>query len=318
MIDEIKINNTTIVPGQNATIKIDVAKLPSGTDIHLNIHVFRSRQPGPTMLVMGGMHGDEVNGVEIVRRMLEQELFENLSHGNVIAIPLLNIYGFINFSRDLPDGKDVNRSFPGYENGSLASRVAYTFTSEILPLIDFGVDYHTGGSSRFNYPQIRFSPKDNHAEEIAKAFAAPYVLHSNPIDKSLRKEAAKKEKSIVVYEGGESLRMDNRAIQEGIDGMKRLMLYKGFTKEPAPFPKEPPKLFAKKSWLRATRSGLFRWYKGSGQSVIQGEEIGVINDPDGQTAIPVLAHFTGHIVGHSNAPVVNQGDALFHIAYLEE
>ena len=144
--------------GEKETIQLHIANLPSGTPIHLSLHVYRAKKPGPVMLVTGGVHGDEVNGIEIVRRSIVDGFYENLLCGTAIVIPIVNVYGFINYSRDLPDGKDVNRSFPGHSRGSLASRVARAITKEILPHCDFGIDFHTGGAARYNFPQIRFRP----------------------------------------------------------------------------------------------------------------------------------------------------------------
>lgn len=319
MINELIINDNRIVPGQNSIVKLNIARLPSGTKIHLSVHVYRSATPGPTVLVSGGLHGDEVNGVEIVRRMIASRLFTNITCGNVIAIPLLNIYGFNNFSRDVTEGKDANRSFPGSKNGSLASRVAYTLSSKILPLIDFGIDYHTGGSSRYNYPQIRFSRGDDHAEALAKTFAAPYLIRSNVLNKTLRKTAMDMNIPILVFEGGESLRFDALSIKEGIAGLKRVLCSKGMLPESAyPTPSHSPRLFNKMTWLRADRSGLFRWIKSSGILVEAGELLGVINDPDGQTEVPVLASKKGCIIGHNNSPVINRGEPLFHLGLKED
>ena len=203
---KIEINGESVKPGESKHIRLNVARLPSGTVISLRVNVFRSENPGPTMLVLGGVHGDEINGVEIVRRTIESGLYKNLQAGSVIAIPLLNIYGFINFSRDVPDGKDVNRSFPGHATGSLASRVAATLSKKILPMIDFGIDFHTGGDSRYNYPQIRFTGGDSRAETLARAFAAPYLIKKPAVANSLRKVAQGMKIPILVFEGGEALR----------------------------------------------------------------------------------------------------------------
>lgn len=316
MSDHLIVNKKKIYPGETQIIKLNVARLPSGNVISLRIHVYRSANPGPVMLVMGGVHGDEINGVEIVRRTIQQGLFENLICGSVIAIPLLNIYGFINFSRDVTEGKDVNRAFPGNMSGSLASRVAATLTKHVLPAIDFGVDFHSGGGSRYNYPQIRFSKGDFKAEELARAFAAPYLLRKTSIQKSLRKVAMGLEKPILIYEGGESLRFDGLSIENGLAGLKRIMHAHGMI-ETAPAPFAAPKIFNKTSWLRASRSGIFLWWKQSGIKVNAGEPLGIIHDLYGENSVRVFAHRSGYIIGHNNAPVVSQGDALFHIGYEE-
>lgn len=314
MKQELIINKKSIEPGAQEIIRLNVARLPSGTVISLRIHVYRSMQPGPVALVMGGVHGDEINGVEIVRRAIASGMFEQLRCGSVIAIPLLNIYGFINFSRDASEGKDVNRNFPGNMNGSLAARVAGTLTKKILPLIDFGIDFHTGGSARYNYPQIRFTKNDTRAFDLAKAFAAPYLIEKAPVQKSLRKVAYAQKKPILVYEGGESLRFDGFSIENGLAGLQRVLHAEGLLDNSSP-PTQRPIQFGKTSWIRADRSGLFEWFQQSGCKVSAGEPLGVINDPYGEAVVRVLAKKDGYIVGHNNAPVVSEGDALFHIGF---
>ncbi|GJM33737.1 MAG: succinylglutamate desuccinylase [Saprospiraceae bacterium] len=307
------IHNISILPGQKEVIRIPVGQLPAGGQISIRAHVFRSECPGPVMLVMGGVHGDEINGVEIVRRAIERGFFNQLQLGCVIAIPILNIYGFINFSRDVPDGKDVNRSFPGNFKGSLASRVARTLTKKILPFVDFGIDFHTGGRSLYNYPQVRFSAGHAPSESLAKAVGAPCLIASRPIPKSLRKVALENGKPIVVFEGGESLRYDGFAIQKGLEGIKRVMQDKKMILgTPAP---ADSRIFAKSSWVRADRAGLFEWTKCSGNQVQKGEPIGIIKDPQAQKPPSrIYAPHNGFIIGQNNAPVISQGDALFHLA----
>jgi predicted deacylase len=307
------INNYEVLPGKNATLRIPVASLPSGNTVNLFAHVYRSKKPGPTMLVIGGIHGDEINGVEIVRRAVKNGFFKKLRKGSVIAIPLLNIYGFINFSRGFPDGKDVNRSFPGSKNGSLASRIAYTLTHDILPLCDFGLDFHTGGASVYNYPQVRAYRDDEASLKLAEEFNMPLVVKTNLIANSFRKAAHNKGIPIVVFEGGESLRMDEFSINEGLRGIVSVLAARDMIKSNVP--KVDTVVFEKGSWLRAHRSGLFVHYKQSGDHVNKGQVLGIITDPYGGPETKVKARKKGIIFGHNNKPVINQGDALFHIGY---
>lgn len=311
---DITINKKTIAPGTNEVIRLNVARLPSGTIINLRIHVFRSKNPGPVILVQGGVHGDEINGVEIVRRAIESKIFEHLDKGTVIAIPLLNIYGFINFSRDASEGKDVNRSFPGNMSGSLASRVAATLTKKVLPVVDFGIDYHTGGGARYNFPQIRYTKGDQKAAELAEIFAAPYLIAKPTVSKSLRKIANGLKKPILVFEGGESLRFDGFSIDHGLAGLRRILHAHDMLDHADPITRTPVHFHAT-SWIRADRSGIFTWFQQSGAKVSIGEPLGVINDPYGESTVRVLAKKDGYIIGHNNAPVVSEGDALFHIGY---
>ena len=312
--DILSIGKIKIARGENKVVDINVGTLPSGTKIMIKANVFRAEEPGPCALVLGGVHGDEINGVEIVRRSLEENLFEGLLKGTVVAIPLLNIYGFINFSREVPDGKDVNRSFPGNSTGSLASRVARALTRDILPVVDFGMDFHTGGASRYNYPQIRYSKTDTKAQSLGKAFAPPFLIQKPLITKSLRKVAKDMKIPIIVYEGGESVRLDGFSISKGYEGMKRVFKSQGMLADAIPA-NHKVILISKTGWVRAPRSGLFEWTRSSGAFIDKGESLGHIKDPYGTKAIKVIATRAGYIIGHNNASVVNQGDALFHIAF---
>ena len=223
--DPIKIDNVSIGIGEKQTLKLIVGRTPSDNQITITTHVYRSPNPGPTMLLLGGVHGDEINGIEIVNQLVMEDEFEQLNHGSVIAIPLLNVFGFNNFTRDVPDGKDVNRSFPGTLKGSLASRVAATLTRKILPYVDYAIDCHTGGSARYNYPQVRFTKKVERSEELAKIFAAPYTIAKPMIPKSFRRITKDLNIPTLVYEGGESIRLCGFSIQKGKEGIKRVLEY---------------------------------------------------------------------------------------------
>lgn len=309
------IDQVAIAPGQEETVRLNVGRLPSDTRIYIFAHVYRSINPGPTVLLIGGVHGDEINGVVINRKMIAEGLFGNIKAGTIISVPLLNIYGFINFSREVPDGKDINRSFPGNLKGSLAARVARTLTKKILPNVDCIVDFHTGGSSRYNYPQIRYSKKDKTAEQLALAFGAPYTIQKPIIPKSLRKVAQEMGIPTIVYEAGESVRLDGYSITKGIQGTKQVLQKLGMLDAPILSPSDRTILFKKTGWIRANFSGIFIWSKSSGQRVTKGEPIGEIHDPFGMKTVAVHAIKDGHIIGHNNGSVVNQGDALFHIGY---
>src|SRR5690554_909884 len=309
-----QIGQYKIKPGENKAVDLFVGSLPTGTGVFIKAHVFRSLTPGPTMLVLAGMHGDEINGIEIVRRAIFSGVFDELIAGNVIAVQVLNIYGFMNFSRYVPDGKDVNRSFPGSSRGSLASRVAHMMTKTILPLVDFGIDFHTGAESRFNFPQVRYSPKSPQSRKLAEIFNPPILLEKSTIAKTLRAEARSQKIPIIVYEGGEALRLDGHSIEIGLDGIRQILQSKSMIPPDFSF---GPRFhdFKKTSWIRAHQSGVFIWAQGSGRMVKKGAILGHIYDPDGTEKTTVVAHKPGYLIAHNNIPVVNVGDALFHLAY---
>jgi len=305
------INKIKIKAGEQKTIKLNVTKLASGTSISIRAHIYRSKKAGPTVLITGGIHGDEVNGVEIVRRAVAQNIFDNLKCGCVIAIPLVNIYGFINFSRDLPDGKDVNRSFPGSTGGSLASRVASVITKKILPHVNLGLDFHTGGSSIYNFPQVRTYREDEASLKLAEIFNAPLTIETGLVPKSLRKEAYKHNIPMLVYEGGESLRLDDFSILEGINGIKRVLFHYEMSNEN--IGKQDTHTITEHKWIRATTAGIFIPTKISGEWFKKGDILGVLTNPYGQFEKQIIAKQDGFIFGHDNKPVINQGKALFHI-----
>jgi len=294
--------------------RLNISTLPSGTNINIPVHVFRAPEDGPVMLLMAGMHGDEVNGIEIIRRLLRQKLLHP-QRGTIIAIPVLNIYGFLNFSREVPDGKDVNRSFPGHKRGSLASRVAYTFVKEILPWIDYGLDFHTGGASRTNYPQIRSLLDNPENETLARTFGAPFIVNAGLRPKSLRKEAAKQGKIILVYECGESLRFDEMGIKGGITGTQRVLHYLGMQEYAKGLEEITGIICQKTSWIRAREAGLFHSKVQVGTYVQKGDILGRIADPYGTKALRIRSPYSGYIIGLNHMPVVNEGDALAHIGF---
>jgi predicted deacylase len=307
------INNTPIPAGKKTEIQLYISRLPTHTDIFLPAYCYRGKSDdGPTILLTAGLHGDEINGIEILRRMVAENMLMP-DRGMVIVMPLVNIYGFLQNSRGLPDGKDLNRSFPGSKRGSLAQRVAHTMLNDILPHIDFGIDFHTGGASRINYPQVRCAFESEHALSLARQFRAPYILKSRLIDKSFRKAASRKKKDIIVYESGESLRYDELGIRFGIEGALRVMKARKMI-DYAPYADPSIELIGSK-WLRARYAGLFHSKVSYGDEVTKGQIIGSITDPYGDWSYKIKSSVSGFVIGMNHFPVMNAGDAIFHIGY---
>ena len=311
MRKEIIINGKTFKPGESGEVSLNTYRVPTRTIIEIPVYIFRSKNEGPAILFSAGMHGDEVNGIEIIRNLLKSKHFDKLKCGSVIAIPIINIISFLNGSRDLPDGRDLNRCFPGSKSGSLGSRVAYDMMHEIIPQIDFGVDFHTGGAKINNYPQIRCVFDDKRNVELASLFAAPFTIDSPYREKTLRQEAEKKGKSILVYEAGESLRFNKLAITEGISGCLRMLNHLKMIDSKIPTNKTI--LIKHTTWVRAKASGLFRTTKKYGYHIEKEEVIGTISDPFGEFEMELKAPEDGFIIGINNQPVINEGDALIHI-----
>ncbi len=306
------INGESIAPGENKMVQLNIARLPTGTLIDIPVHVFNGKKAGYTVLVQAGLHGDEVNGVETLRRMLQENKFA-IKKGAVIVVPIVNIFGFIHFSRDVPDGKDVNRSFPGRKTGSLASRIAYTYTEQILPQVDFGIDLHTGGSQRHNHPQARYTFGDAESEALAKAFNAPFYFSSKLITGSFRKTAHKMGIPTIVYESGESMRFDENAIAIGMCGVENVFQFLGMVSKGVKTKKEPSVHLETTRWIRAPRAGMFIPQVGNGEAVKKGQILGLTTDTFTKKSKKVKSSFDGHVICMNHQAVVNQGDALFHI-----
>jgi predicted deacylase len=311
MLSDFIINKQIIKPGENKQIVLNSYQLHTKTNIEIPVFVFRSNRKGPTILLSAGMHGEETNGIEIIRKLITRAEIEQLKCGALIAIPVINSVSFLFGSRDLPDGRDLNRCFPGNKNGSLGSRIAYDLMKYIIPLIDFGIDFHTGGAKINNSPQIRCVFEFPENITIAEKFSAPIIINSKYREGTLRKEAAKNDKPILVYEGGESMRFDYHAINEGINGCLRLM--KGYQMIDIDVPRNHSVKIEKDTWIRAHASGLFHMNVLNGAYVGKGDLLGVICNPFGDIEHKILSTTDGYIIGMNNQPVVNQGDALIHI-----
>lgn len=308
----IEIRGQKIGLGESKLIKIPIDRLPTGTLIEIPVYIFNGDQLGPTILLQGGLHGDEVNSVELVRRMLIDKSYK-IHRGCVIVVPLLNIFGFLNMSRDM-HGKDVNRSFPGSKTGSLASRMAYYLMKEITNNVDFAIDFHTGGEQRNNFPQIRYTPEDNRALQLANIFNAPFMFGSKLIPKSFRNQCYKNNIPVIVYEGGESLRLEEKAIQQGINGTLRILKHFKMVKESIEIPKNPTSIHINKhKWVRAKVAGLFTPIVHNGEKVKKGQILGHIMDTYGETNFSVKSPYDGYIIAKNNFPIINMGDALFHL-----
>ncbi|NVK49519.1 MAG: succinylglutamate desuccinylase/aspartoacylase family protein [Cyclobacteriaceae bacterium] len=309
---EININGTKIRPGQKVNIELPIAKLPSHTLIDLPIFIRSSKEEGPVVLVSGGVHGDEINGIVTARRILEEiDSGLELIKGTIIIIPLVNIYGFLSNSRTFPDGRDLNRSFPGSKKGSLAGQIAHILNEEIIPQIDYGIDFHTGGRMLSNQPQIRVDFKDRKSKELAEVFGTFYIVNSKVIDKSFRKAARSAGKHVLVFEGGESMRLDDQAIEEGVAGTKRVLHHFGMIEHASE--KRDSIILKESSWIRARASGIFNSSIQLGDYVKKGQILARISDPYGQVKIPVKSPSNGYVIGINNLPVINAGEALIHL-----
>lgn len=304
-----------VLPGESKTITMEIARLHTMTKLKIPIIVERSKIDGPVVLFSAGLHGDEINGIEIVRQLIVRKI-NKPKRGTIICIPVINIFGFVNKSREFPDGRDLNRVFPGSKNGSLASRFAYFLLKEIIPNVDYCIDFHAGGASRFNAPQIRIVPGNEELKTLADVFNAPFTLYSKNITGSFRSSCTKLGVKMLLFEGGKSLDINHNITHEGVHGAKRfLQHFDMLAPRKKPLEATTPTLYIDKSgWIRARHSGLFQHKAQAGQFVHKGEIIAFITDPFGKFEQKVKAPNSGYIINANDAPIVYQGDAIFHIS----
>lgn len=303
-----------ILPGRGFQLNLEVAHLHTRTPIQVPVLVERAKVDGPTVLIMAGLHGDELNGIEIVRRFIRKKL-NKPNVGTVICLPIFNVFGFLNLKRELPDGRDLNRSFPGSYSGSLAAQFAFHFLKEIAPHCDFIIDFHTGAAQRNNFPQIRCPFSDPDSLELAKVFNPPFILDTALIAKTLRESIIKSKKKILLFEGGKSNNIEENVIEEGLNGLKRLISHLGMRTYKIDFTQSRKPLFVGESkWMRAPSSGMFQCFVSNGSAVQKGDELALVTDPYGKYEKKIKATQNGFVICINEAAVVYKGDAIIHIA----
>ena len=314
----IEIAGNSIKPGSRQSIDIPLPSFYTHSSVNMPVHVVHGRQPGPTLLVSAAVHGDEINGVEIIRRLLAHKSVNRIK-GTLIAIPVVNVYGFVSKSRYLPDRRDLNRSFPGSETGSMASRLANVLMTEILPHCDHIIDLHTGAVYRENLPQIRARLRnDPDLESLARAFGVPVVLNAELLEGSFREAAHGLGIGVLLYEAGEALRFDEVAIRAGVQGILQVMAALGMRGK-GPKKRRVESMIANRSrWVRAGQSGILRSLIATGMKVEEGDLLGYINDPLGEHTEELISPVSGIVIGKTNLPLVFAGEALFNIAGYDE
>ena len=313
--DVLEIVGVKVALGKSATVTFEVAKLHTRNTLDVPIIIERSKKPGPTVLITAGIHGDEINGVEIVRQIIAKGI-NKPKKGTIICVPVINVFGFLNMDRLFPDGRDLNRVFPGSANGSLASRVAHFVMTEIVPHADFVMDFHTGGADRFNAAQIRVIKDNPRLTELAHVFGAPFIFYSDNINKSFRNACQKRGAPMLLFEGGKSFNIDNTITNTAVNGVKRVLYHLEMlnTKFKVSKPKTEAIVINKSKWLRAKFSGMFKVTVAINTYVKKGDILGNITDPYGSFNHFVKAPTAGYIFNVNESPIIYQGDAIFHIS----
>ncbi len=317
-MDTLRIGEFSILPGEQRKIDLPVAKLYTDANVSLPVHVIRGKKPGPTIFISAAVHGDELNGIEIIRRLISKKTFKILK-GAVIAVPMVNVYGVVNQSRYMPDRRDLNRCFPGSAKGSLAGRVAHIFTNEIVKHCDYGIDLHTGAIHRSNLPQIRADMSDNETKTLAQVFGVPVILNSNLVDGSLREAAVTNKTKVLLYEAGEALRFDEFSIRAGIKGILNVLHHLDMMRKQSLKKKLIEPFIANSSaWLRANASGIVNNKVNLGDKIAKNDVLAEIGSPYGEVLNVVKATRSGILIGKQNIPLVQEGEAMFHIANFSE
>lgn len=301
--------------GESAKVSFNVAKLHTQNTIDVPVIIERSKKPGPTVLITAGIHGDEVNGVEVVRQIISKGI-NKPKKGTIICIPVINVFGFIHMDREFPDGRDLNRVFPGAKTGSLASRVAHKLMTEIVPHADLVLDFHTGGADRFNAAQIRIIKNEVVLDELAQVFGAPIIYYSKNLKKSFRNTCYKLGIPMLLFEGGKSFNIDNTVTNTGVNGIKRILNHLGMlnSKFKVSKPKKSCIKIIDSKWIRANHSGMFKAVIDVNTLVKKGDVLGHITDPYGSFNHFVKAPNNGYIFNVNESPIIYQGDAIFHIS----
>lgn len=310
------IGSTRVMAGSRVNIELPVAQLSTHTPVTLPVQVVHGRRPGPSLFVSAALHGDELNGVEIIRRLMASPFLERMA-GTLVAVPLVNVFGFIHLSRYLPDRRDLNRSFPGAQGGSLAARLADLFLKEIAWQCTHGLDLHTGAVYRENLPHVRADLSDCELCRLTVAFGAPVALDSPYREGTLRKACHERNIPVMVYEAGEALRFGEQAIQIGVRGVLRVMNALGMIRLRTAKGRISPVMASASYWVRAPVSGILGTVCSLGQAVVRNQRLGEIRDPLGGRVAELLSSYGGIIIGVTHLPVVNQGDALYHVALVD-
>ena len=313
-MSKLEIGGIQATPGSRFSVDLPVANLYTHTPLTMPVRVICGKKPGPVMFITAALHGDELNGVEIIRRLLRQPALKRL-RGTLLAMPIVNVHGFIDRSRYLPDRRDLNRSFPGKESGSLAARIAHGIVTEVVAKCDYGIDLHTGAIHRSNLPQVRAHLAHEQTRQLAEAFGAPVILDSRPAAGTLREYTTGNDIPVLLYEAGEALRFDETCIRVGVRGVLNVLRALEMLPKPSrPARLRPTTIASGSAWARAEASGVLRTYAALGERIAEGQLLAHVTDPFGEVETELLAPFSGLVIGKLNLPLVFEGEAVFHIA----
>lgn len=300
--------------GTRHYIELDVASLYTRTRIQVPVIVQRASKPGPCLLVLSGIHGDEINGIEITRRLLFEKLLKPIA-GSIICVPVVNVMAFLNMDRKFADGRDLNRCFPGSSKGSLGARLANSIATEIVSHADYVIDLHSGADNRKNHPQIRYGDSNPESRKLADAFNADFtLLQPKPPRGSLRRLLTERNVPSVIFEGGKSRSVTDSVVESGMRGVLNVGEYLGLLAPPDAGRERVDSIHLTEShWVRARTSGMLEVKVKNGDYVEKGQLLAHINGPFAQFQKGIFVRKPGYVICVSESPVVQLGDAIFHI-----
>ena len=310
--------DVTIQPGEKLTLALPTPQLYACAPLHMPIHVIHGKTAGPVLLLGATLYGDELNGIDIVNRLLNLHLLKKIA-GTIICIPVLNMYGLMNRSRLLPDGRDLAEAFPGSEKGSFTARLAHLFSTKIIDHITHCINIRCGMGPIYKLPQVYYHPEDPVACDLAETFGVPVIRTSDEKTGFFYSESGAPKCPTLIFEAGEAHRTDDFSSKIGVRGIVRVLrrLQMIRTKNKG---KTTASIHVKSAdWLRASGSGLFHFRKKVGQTVAQGEKVGVIEDPFG-TEFPfdVIAPQSGIITAITTYPHVYEGQGIIEVCSTQE
>lgn len=311
-------NGSEIKPGEKVTLDLTIGQLYTHSPIGMTVHVLNGKYEGPVIFVSAAIHGDELNGIEIIRRLMRSSSLKKL-RGTLIAIPIVNVLGVMQSSRYLPDRRDLNRCFPGSKKGSLASRMAHMFMDTVVSYCNYGIDLHTAAIHRNNLSQIRANIDSDEMQDLAMAFDVPVIINSSLNAGTLRTAAAKKKIPVITYETGEALRFDETGIRGGVNGVLNVLRHLDMLPKLKKKKSNPDAVIAVQNrWVRAPESGIFKTTLKLGTHVSKGQILGTISSPYEEKDTNIKSPHSGLIIGKTNLPLVHGGDAVLHIARVEK
>ena len=306
--------NEFIQPGEKANLALQMPDLYSCAPLYMPIKVIHGKNAGPCLLVFSTIDGNEMNGLEIVNRLIES-LDGNSINGTIIAVPVMNIYGLTHFPKTMPSGNDLSECFPGKPDGNFGERIAHIFTHELIKKADYCIELDTGALNHNILPQVYCNFDNQKTKQLAKAFQAPVITNVSIEGNNFRQTTESLNIPLLVYQAGEAMRFDENAITLGVNGTINIMRSIDLLPKEEPIAEFSPVFSQDEGWIVSHRFGILRTYVELGQTIKKGEKLGTISDPfSADKGEHVKAPKEGIIVGINTTPLIHEGLSIFKIA----